>query len=237
MRHPGHRNNWIRGHRLDVARIKRADVRQVGLALCDAMVEWNGGEGPLPEIELIRTALRQGSRVLNEVAAVALALSLRGHGNAAATLTQVFRTVPAEARASLLGWGRSNLQREEQVDFMRMALQDRSSLVRLNAASTAAAWRLAELAPMIEALREREKQANAREFLVMCASLARFGYWVESEDEDGVEMTVDGEGHRTWLTVPRCAVDEYGVEGVAKIIQTHTVGPYPWDRDEGRSAE
>ena len=238
MRHPAHRNNWIRGWRRDIAGIERPDVRAAGFALCDAMVAWNGGEGPRPAVELIRASLQLGSRAVNAAATEALGLLLADHPDPAAMLAEVFQAVPAEARARLvqfMPWP-PGIGRDAKVEFLRAALHDRSSLVRFHAVSTVASARLAELAPIIDELIARETDVSTRDFQVECAALARVGYWVESEDTSGVRLVVQADDHRRSLTVPRHIVDRFGIEAVAEMVRRHKVGPYPWEEDDADSA-
>ncbi len=222
-----HRNNWIRGRMFHqtVAGIARADVREVGFAVCKAMVAWNGGAGPVPDMALFRTAFSQGSKVLDYVAATALGMVVRGRPEALDTVLEVFRSVCARARCAILWNCPAKLSRSEHVEFVTEALRDRSRLVRLEAVWEVAWARLAELIPLLETMAASEADDETRRLLERCGAMARDGYVVEDQDESVVHLCVHHDG-LMWMNVPTKYLARLSLAEIAEVIREH--GPFPW---------
>ncbi|HZW09891.1 MAG TPA: hypothetical protein VFF69_08300 [Phycisphaerales bacterium] len=226
-------------------RLRSPKARDIGLALCDAMVGWDGGKGPPPSLDLMTAALDSGAMWVSHSAAHELGLVLPLHGEPFDLATGIWRSVRALGR-SRMAWeaGRicAAMTREQAVAFRTLGLRDRSKLVRGDATYVAAKSGLPELLPVLLGLSRNEPEPSIRRHAEISSHLLDRGYLIEPSAFDGsawditvlCEETHPGEGKSRLSTmIKRSVVERLGPDRVAAELRRHAAdfSPCSWEVD------
>lgn len=236
---PNHPNNW-RSSRAEFGdRIRSPHARETGLALCDAMISWDGGRGPIPSLGLLTAAINSGAMWVSHSAAHDLGFILPLHGDPFELAVGVWRGVRALGR-SRLAWEADRvcvaMDRDQAVAFRTLGLQDRSKLVRGDAAYVAAKCGLRELLPVLHDLARSDPIAEIRQTADLSAHLLDRGYRLTPTPADDryCDITILCElGGRFGTSVDRSVVETLGIDRVIDEVRRHAIdlSPYSWETE------
>lgn len=196
------------------------------MRLCDAMVEWDNGAGKRPESSIIEEALRQPSVPVIEAANEAFSILLHVLDDPVSELDRIYRSIPAPARAIVVlqALWRDSIGRQDAVEFIAGALDDRSQLVRRNAWDVARRLDFRELVPMMESA--DLPNVDGREELDFNIALLRDGYIINARHDGEVSLTVRTQRGWTTLRIPVDVIDSIGAEGVACRYREGRLAPF-----------
>jgi hypothetical protein len=231
---PTHPANWRR-QRIDWSeRLRSPKAREIGLALCDAMVAWDGGKGTPPGLDLLTAALDSGVMWVSHSAAHDFGFVLPLHGEPFDLAVGIWGQVRALGR-SRLAWEAervcAEMTREHAVAFHTLGLRDRSKLVRGDAAYVAGASELRELLPVLLGMSRDEPDPRVRRHAEISSQLLDRGYLLEPRTDEraayyGITVlceaeSPDGGKSRLSTMIARSVVERFGPDRVAAELRRH----------------